>query len=87
MKKDFRIAPSWWISRLSRKGDPMRGYVSGLKEAISVLRMERDILEISISNGKCDIHGYELADSIDIVLDFVHDVVVAQLAAQKKDKV
>lgn len=59
----------------------MRGYVSGLKEAISVLRMERDILEISISNGKCDIHGYELADSIDIVLDFV-----AQLAAQKKDK-
>lgn len=66
---------------MSRKGDPMRGYVSGLKEAISVLRMERDILEISISNGKCDIHGYELADSIDIVLDFV-----AQLAAQKKDK-
>ncbi len=64
----------------------MRGYVSGLKEAISVLRMERDILEISVSNGKGDIHAFELVDSIDIVLDFVHDVVVAQLAAQKKDK-
>lgn len=66
---------------MSRKGDPMRGYVSGLKEAISVLRMEWDILEISISNGKGDIHAFELVDSIDIVLDFV-----AQLAAQKKDK-
>ncbi len=69
-----------------RKGDPMRGYVSGLKEAISVLKMEQDILEISISNGKCDIHGYELADSIDIVLDFIHDVIVAQLNARKKDE-
>lgn len=67
-----------------RKGDPMRGYVSGLKEAISVLKMEQDILEISISNGKCDIHGYELADSIDIVLDFIHDVIVAQLNAREE---
>ena len=62
----------------------MRGYVSGLKEAISVLKMEQDILEISISNGKCDIHGYELADSIDIVLDFIHDVIVAQLNAREE---